>query len=242
MDRDRLFRIVRTLGSERSNPLLLSAAIAGRESLATICVALERIEFRALVGDLEQNRIAMMYFDVAALLHAKNLTPNQAVAELEEWVVTWADDKSFMAALPRALTYGTHQSNNYIKNMLTSIDDHRAWLDGSRPWPPKPAKSHVWDMAHVEDEHIYPQRPEGGVPTRLTTAINRLGNRAFWGPADNKAKEASNRLPTDPEKIKAYQAASPKSLNSLGVQLAQSGRWGKAEESMLGNAPLSERL
>jgi hypothetical protein len=113
--------------------------------------------------------------------------------------------------------------------MLTTIEDHHKWLDEDKPWPPKPQKSSVWDMTHVEDEHIFPQSPDGGVPSRFASSIHRLGNQAFWGPDDNKAKEASNRLPTDSVKIQAYRSASSRMLSKIGDQLLAAPKWGKTQ-------------
>ena len=227
-DRDRLYRLVRTLGSDRVLPLLLAAAGLGKAELRALVVPLERIEFRALICDVEQNQIATMYFDVAALIRARNLSVPQAIEEMEAWVTRWADDRSFRSNL-LALEYGTPSATAYIKHLLTSLEDFTPWLDENKPWPPKTSKSSAWDMGQIEDEHIYPQRPSKGVPNRLVASINRLGNQAFWGPSDNKAREASNNLPTDAEKIAAYKRATPKMLNRLAEQLESAPRWGKTE-------------
>lgn len=226
-DHDRLLRVVRTLQSDRVLPVLLSAAQQGEDYFREIVLALEPMEFRAIASGEEQNRMAKLFFDVAALIRAGTMTSEQAIHEMWSWIARWSDNEKFERGLGSRLIYGG-KGTNYIKHLLTTIEDHIDWLDDGHQGTPQAAKMQVWDMNLVEDEHIYPQNPKDGVPPELLDHVNRLGNQTFLAPKDNKAKEFSNRLPSDPDKINAYiRKAQPKLTKRVGTDLQKKPVWGK---------------
>jgi hypothetical protein len=238
-DRDRLHRIVRVLGSERAFPLLLSAASRGNDHLGELVPHLERLEFRTLVAGVEQNAVANMYFDVAALIRAESFQVGDAVEEIETWIANWADDSAFAAGIEKRLVYGSYKNNNYIKHLLTTINDFMPWFDRKLSGEPKPPKTASWDLGRVQIEHIYPQSPEKGVPAQLEGAIHRLGNLTFWGPDDNR--EATNHLPTSLQKVSAYKSSEVELTKRVGRQLAASKQWrlkqiAKREQGLLEQA------
>lgn len=235
-DRDRLFRLVRVLGSDRVLPLLLAAASRGRSDFASIVPELERIEFRALLSSIEQNRMANMYFDVAAMLRAGWVDVPGAIGELQAWAAKWADDGRFNDGMKDRLIYGTQKSTNQIKHLLTTVDDHFRWLDAGAVGRPRARKATIWDWGEVEDEHIYPQHPSGGLPSALQEHVHLLGNQAFWGPGDNKRKEASNNLPTSKAKTSAYLTADAELTRRVGRQLEALAVWGAPEIEARGDA------
>jgi hypothetical protein len=220
-DKDRLHRLVRALASERSLPLLLSAATRGEPFFLEMVLVLERLEFRALVAGVEQNAMANMYFDIAALVRWKHFDADLAIAEIERWLALWADDNHFEDGLSERLVYGSYRSNNYIKHLLTTIDDCLPSFD--RGEPPRPPRTKSWDFSELQIEHIFPQSPKGGLPAAMEGEVHRLGNLTFWGPRDNR--DASNLLPTDSAKISAYETSEVESTKRVGSIIHAASRW-----------------
>lgn len=226
-DQDRLRRIVEVLRSERVLPLLLAAASRGEEALAALVVPLERLEFRAIVAGVEQNQMANMYFDVAALLRHQQLDVSGALREVGKWVRVWSSDEAFAQGISEKLVYGVGQGTGFIKHLLTSIDDHLAWLQGGATWPPKPVKTSVWDFGAIHDEHVYPQNPEAGLPLEVAPLLHRLGNQTFLSANDNVG--VSNLLPTDPRKYEVYMTSEVALTRELGETLSRRSVWGEQE-------------
>jgi len=224
-ERDRLYRLVRVIGSQRVFPVLLAAATLGESSFRRVVLTMERLELRAVVSSVEQNAVANLYFDVAALLRNGRMSVDDALLEVETWLARWANDSRFELGLG-SLTYST-TGTNIIKHVLTTIDDQQTWLRSDDAGRPKAAPMRTWDFGQVQDEHIYPQSPHGDRPEDLEQWVHRLGNQTFWGPSDNRA--ATNRLPTDSLKMAAYEASESALTREVGALVRVSGRWSLAD-------------
>lgn len=226
-DQDRLRRMVEVLRSERVLPLLLAAAARGEASLAELVVPLERLEFRAIVTGVEQNQMANMYFDVAALLRHQQFDVPAALREVGKWVKLWSSEEGFAQGISEKLVYGVGQGTGFIKHLLTTINDHIAWLQSERRWPPKPVKTSVWDFGAIHDEHVYPQNPDTVLPPDVAPLLHRLGNQTFLSANDNIG--VSNLLPTDPRKYEVYRTSEVALTRELGERLSAGSVWGQHE-------------
>jgi hypothetical protein len=222
-DKDRLHRLVRILGSERSLPFLLACAELGEEALASAVPKLERLEFRSIISGSEQNAIANMYFDFAALVHARLMTPADALSEAEAWVAKWGADPSFLNGLRERLVYGTHKQTNYIKHLLTTINDHLPWFDRGASGIPTQPKTSTWTFSVIQDEHIYPRNPAVPVSDEFRELTDTVGNQTFWGPKDNR--DATNLPPSEPAKQEAYVSSEVELTKRIGNDLKGGKTW-----------------
>lgn len=224
--RDRLFRLVQGLGNDRTLPLLISAAEDGKQALATLVSRLDMLELRANVSGVEQNQAAGMYMDLAALLRSRAYAVDRVIHEIERWIARWAPDDEFTRGL-NELRYGTYRDNNYIKHILTSLEDHLVWYErGGTEWPPT-IDMRPWDFGQVTDDHIFPQGAAGGVPAAIADIVHSLGNQTVLGPGENSGLQ--NKLPTDVAKVEAYERSTVKITASVGQQLRGRATWGADE-------------
>lgn len=220
-ERDRLRRLVRVLNSERVKPLLLAAALKGESPLLELLLELERLEFRALVAGVEQNKMANLYIDVAAMLTAGRYDTSLALEDLSAWILAWAPDDKFRSAL-HDLQYGG--GTGYIKHLLATVEDYYGDLV-SNPVGNLIAsdKMTVIDFDVASDDHVFPQRPPAGtvVPADLDKKRHCLGNQVLLPLGTNQS--LSNLLPSDETKISVYRASGSLETKDVGDQLDMLG-------------------
>ncbi|MEU0475710.1 DUF262 domain-containing protein [Streptomyces olivaceus] len=198
--KDRLGRLVRTLKHELALPLLLAAAHSTTEKkFAELVFMLEIFAFRYknVCGGHASPAQTIYYAE------AKNVRKtagrgdevkwNDLRVKLQQLLDKSATDQHFKVSIDNHLRYdrGSAQKAN-LREFLTTLEDHRGWLDQGAKGRPRPDMMAVFDLQQVTIEHIYPQSPlPGEVQPDLRELLNRLGNLTFFGPRENS--DAGNK-------------------------------------------------
>jgi hypothetical protein len=110
--------------------------------------------------------------------------------ELRQLIVDKAGDALFKQLLLEKLRYSNSSQRVNIREFLTILEDHRAWLakPGSKQAGamPKPSTTKVIDIEEATIEHIYPQSAASADRnSALEPTKHWLGNLTFFGPKDN---------------------------------------------------------
>ena len=149
-DRDRLHRLINTLGHDLSIPLLLSAyRNLDEQAFSTLVNFLERFVFRYIVVvRARPSQLASRYYRHAVKIREEGSSYNLNVlkTDLRDLQQTNAGDHLFEAGLENRLTYGHSSQNRIIKHFLTMIEDHSVWFENGAPNEPKPDKMTSFDL------------------------------------------------------------------------------------------------
>ncbi|MPY33405.1 DUF262 domain-containing protein [Streptomyces adustus] len=198
--KDRLGRLVRTLKHELALPLLLAAAQCTTEKkFAELVFMLEIFAFRYknVCGGHASPAQTIYYAEAKRVREAaargEEVKWNELRTKLQQLLDKSAPDEHFKVSLDNHLRYdrGSAQKAN-LREFLTTLEDHRGWLDQGALGRPKPDMMAVFDLQQVTIEHIYPQNPLPGEPqTDMAELLNRLGNLTFFGPRENS--DAGNK-------------------------------------------------
>lgn len=188
--RDRLSRLVVTLGQETCLPLLLSLRCEVDEKVfVAALLAMERLSFRYLAVGAHAGSLGDQYYrHAAAVRHDPTAFDVPAfVSDIEEFVARVAGDDVFRTGLRSRIRYSASTAQRrLVKHLLTTLDDFYPWeSDGDDRLTPK-TMGH-YDLDAIEIEHIYPQNPP---PAERISELDELkhdiGNLSFWDPSDNK--------------------------------------------------------
>jgi hypothetical protein len=179
-ERDRLARLVKSLGHRLADPLLLAVA---RETTETtfrdLVLMLEPFTFRYInIVNASAARLEGLYFSHAKKVRANGtLDKNGLRKALRGLLKRYAPDDVFVALLREVLRFtGRKEGGQLLKHFLTTLEDYEDWFANGASGKPKPRdKTKVFDLDHVNIEHIYPQHP--GVPDPLLEpSKHSLGN------------------------------------------------------------------
>lgn len=198
--KDRLRRLIVTLKHELAMPLLLAAARSVDEkTFAQLVYMLEIFAFRYKnVCGGHATAAGNAYYTEAHAVRQKKAagTPIGWLdlrTRLKALIGKSASDQQFRTSLESRLRYdyGGAQRGN-IRELLTTLEEHSAWLATGAAGVPKPDMTMVFDLDQATIEHIYPQNPLAGESdAQLEPVRHHLGNLTFFGPDDNS--KAGNR-------------------------------------------------
>jgi hypothetical protein len=185
-DRDRLKRLIKTLGSDASIPLILGLSYGPRDRLISTVLFLERFVFRYNLSGGHKSSFGDRLFDEAKLGRED---PSWSVKDLEKALAPlaskYAGDGRFEAAL-LGLRY--RGSRNQVAHLLTTLDDYYPWYARGAAGTPKPSRAAVFLIDSADVDHIYPRSPEtGNEDVALDPVRDYLGNLAFLDLADNRS-------------------------------------------------------
>ncbi|MFE1863265.1 DUF262 domain-containing protein [Streptomyces anandii] len=224
--KDRLARLVRTLKHELALPLLLAASQCATEKrFAELVFMLEIFAFRYKnVCSGHASPAQAIYYAEAkrvrdAAAAGKEVRWNDLRIKLQGLLDKSASDEHFKVSLDNHLRYdrGSAQKAN-LREFLTTLEDHREWLEKGALGQPKPNMMSVFDLQQVTIEHIYPQNPlPGDEQPEMRELLNRLGNLTFFGPRENS--DAGNK--SFSVKCKQYYALSQVGLTRSLIKFSQ---------------------
>jgi hypothetical protein len=189
--RDRLSRLVITLGQETCLPLLLSLRCeVDEERFVQALLAMERLSFRYLVTGAHAGTLGDEYYRHAA---TGRVSPDlfdvgQFVKAVEEFVGRVSPDDIFESSIRARVRYSaTTTQRRVVKHLLTTLDDFYPWTDIGPDGRLRPNTLGHYDLDAIEIEHIYPQNPPAQERRPdLDEVKHDLGNLTFWDPGDNK--------------------------------------------------------
>ncbi|CAL9570915.1 DUF262 domain-containing protein [Streptomyces sp. SID6013] len=229
--KDRLARLVRTLKHELALPLLLAASqCATEKGFAELVFMLEIFAFRYknVCSGHASPAQAIYYAEAKRVREAaaagKEVRWNDLRVKLQVLLDKSASDEHFKVSLDNHLRYdrGSAQKAN-LREFLTTLEDHREWLEKGALGRPKPNMMSVFDLQQVTIEHIYPQNPlPGDEQPEMRELLNRLGNLTFFGPRENS--DAGNK--SFSVKCKQHYALSQVGLTRGLIKFSQ---WTEAE-------------
>ncbi|MFD4905106.1 DUF262 domain-containing protein [Kitasatospora purpeofusca] len=192
--KDRLKRLVISLKHELAMPLLLAAAnVADEKKFFSLVQMLEVFAFRYKnVCGGHATAPGNAYYAAAKKIRelsseGKPTNWDSLRLALRSLIEKVAPDDQFRNSLENRLRYdfGAAQRAN-ICELLTTIEDHAAWLAKGGAGIPKPNMVKVIDLGQVTLEHIYPQNPSpADVNEELSKVRDRIGNLTFFGPGEN---------------------------------------------------------
>ncbi|WP_173100590.1 DUF262 domain-containing protein [Actinomadura verrucosospora] len=198
--KDRLKRLVIALEHTLAMPLLLAAArCVDAKRFADLVYMLEIFAFRYKnVCNGHATAPGKLYYAVARATREKTEEGNAVNwshlrSKLQELINKSASDEQFKASLQSRLRYdfGGAQRRN-IRELLTILEEHGAWLNKGGHGNPKPDMMMVFDLNEVTIEHIYPQKPSSAdFASDLHEVRHRIGNLTFFSPKDNS--DAGNK-------------------------------------------------
>lgn len=189
--RDRLARLVVTLGQETCLPLLLSLRCEASEvAFVDSLIHMERLSFRYLVTGAHAGTLGDEYYKHAASVRSNPgaFSVDTFVSDIEELVGRVAPDDVFRSSIRSRVRYSTTTAQRKIvKHLLTTLDDYYPWKREDVTGDLVPTAMGHYDLDAIEIEHIYPQNPPASerVPA-LEDVKHDLGNLTFWDPSDNK--------------------------------------------------------
>ncbi|MGW2539469.1 DUF262 domain-containing protein [Kitasatospora sp. NPDC001574] len=198
--KDRLERLIITLRHQLCLPLLLAAASCAPEArFAELVYLLEIFAFRYknICGG-HATPPSKVYYGEAKRIRGEHAKGNAIEwtalrSQLRDLIAKSAADEHFKSSLENVLRYdrGTAQKAN-LREFLTTLEDHGAWLASGKTGLPKPDMMSVFDLDQVTIEHIYPQNPQAGsADSDLDPLVHQLGNLTFFGPGENS--DAGNK-------------------------------------------------
>lgn len=213
-EQDRLDRLVTVLGRGVALPLLLAVYESCDERVfSRVLEYIERADFRYLVCGLHAGQLGDRYYAQAKRVRERGV--DYDIAELKTAVTdlagATATDEVFSAALKAQMKYAERSGGNKsLAHFLTTIDAfYNSTLRGEVP--PKPEKMTVYDLKHLDIEHIYAQRAQEK-SAQLEPLKHDLGNLTFWGPEDNRAESNKPFM----EKRPRYRASSVSLTRAVG--------------------------
>jgi hypothetical protein len=211
-EKDRLKRLIKTLGSDASIPLLLGLSYGSERRFRDVVLFLERFVFRYNLSGGHKSSLGDRLFEAAKL---GAVDQGWTLASLEKalagLVSKYADDARFAAALA-ALRY--RGSRVQVKHLLTTLDDYYAWYRRGSRGAPRTTKVSVFVLDQGDIDHIYPQSPEPGADdSRLEPVKDYLGNLAFLDLGDNRSIK---NAPFDRKQREVYATAAPQLTKDLG--------------------------
>jgi hypothetical protein len=217
-EQDRLGRLVVTLGSESSIPLLMALKSRSERDFRDAVRFLERYVARYNLCGGHKSSLGDALFKQARKVRD---SPGWRVADLEvalaPLTARYADDGRFRAAL-EAVTYSG--SASMVRYILTTIDAYYPWYCSSpRPHRPRASSLVVFDLSQGDVDHVYPQSPRPGQgDAHLDADREHLGNLAFLASSDNRA---AGNAPFQQKQQSVYATATP----LLTRDLADVNRW-----------------
>ncbi|MFF0083732.1 DUF262 domain-containing protein [Streptomyces canus] len=225
--KDRLKRLVLSLKHELAMPLLLATASTSDEKKffnLVQMVELFAFRYKNVCGG-HATAPGKVYYAMAKEIRklaseGESIDWNSLRSSLRELIAKVAPDDQFRNSLENRLRYdfGAAQRVN-ICELLTTIEDHAAWLGKGGAGIPKPNMVKVIDLGQVTLEHIYPQNPESSdVDDELVEVRDRIGNLTFFGPGENS--KAGNK----PFSVKR-QGCYPESTVRMTQKLAELQNW-----------------
>ncbi len=230
---ERLRRLTVTLRHDLALPLLLAAARSLSEAnFASLVHMLEIFAFRyKIICGAHATRPSNLYYEHARLMRdaagTKAYKLKEIRLELRQLIVDKAGDALFEQLLLEKLRYSNSSQRVNIKELLTTLEDHRAWL--AKPGAkqagatPRPSMSKVIDLDEVTIEHIYPQNAAAGdKDASLEPLKHWLPNLTFFGPKDNST--AGNK-PFSTKRVAIY----PMSEIGMTADLASLPVWTDVE-------------
>lgn len=183
-EQDRLDRLISVLRRVVSLPFLMALYFETNERTFGQAVHyLERADFRYLVCGGHAGTLGDVYYAQAKRVRDLRNAYQVAdlIAEVSQVASARATDDVFRAQLGAEVKYGSR----YVAHFLTTLDAYyNSILRGDARL--RPERMTVYDLKHLEIEHIYPQNPDVADP-ELEPLKHDLGNLTFWGPEDNKA-------------------------------------------------------
>lgn len=197
--RDRLDRLVNVLKHKLCLPLLLAAVQSGTEKdLAELVYMLEVFAFRYRnVCGGHVTGPSKVYYEHAktareAFAAGKPVNWKELRKALQKFIDESANDKQFKADLEDRLQYQHSTQRGHIRELLTTIEEHRTWLSRGGKGKPKPSMEFVGDLRQSSLEHIYPQNAaKAHRDIQLEPVKQHLGNLTFFGPSENN--DAANK-------------------------------------------------
>jgi len=179
-EQDRLRRLVFWLGHDLANPLLLSAArTVDEKTFRTLVLLLEPFVFRYInVVGASAARLGAEYYKFAKKTRDDEaLDQNGLRNSLKQLLVQRAPDDLFILALREQLRFAqSAPRKRLIRHFLTTLEDYEVWYAGGAKGTRKVEdKTRVFDLNHVNIEHIYPQNAKT-VDKALENLTNALGN------------------------------------------------------------------
>ena len=231
--KERLRRLTVILRHDLALPILLAGARSLSEAnFAALVYMLEIFAFRyKIICGAHATRPSNLYYEHARLMRTgskvKPYTLKAIKLELRQLINDKAGDALFKQLLVEKLRYSNSSQRVNIKEFLTTMEDHRAWLSkpsSKQPGAmPKPSTTKVIDVDEATLEHIYPQNAvkvdEDAV---FEPKKHWLGNLTFFGPKDNSA--AGNK-PFATKKTSNYSS----SEIGMTADLAALGQWTASE-------------
>lgn len=190
-DKDRLRRLINSLGHTLCLPLLLAASRNLHDTeFAQIVNWLDRFVFRyIIVCSGHTGALTNIYYDHCKHIREGNgYSIDSLFAELQTLERNAAPDTVFEPNLVQKITYSASSAKkrNYLKHLLTTIEDYRDWYDQGAIGLATANKMYVYDLQLIHLEHIYPQTPEAAhVDHSLDVVKHNLGNITFWEAAIN---------------------------------------------------------
>jgi hypothetical protein len=194
---ERLARLVLTLKHELALPVLLAGARSLQEkAFAELVYMLEIFAFRYKnICNGHAGKPAALYYDEAFAMRSATATTRYTLTgfrtALRQLIATSASDQRFKEFLAEKLRYSNSSQRANIREFLTTLEDHRQWLQNTpvaSNAKPKPSMSKVTYIDDATLEHIYPHNAKPAeVVAVLEPLKHYLGNLSFFGPNDNVA-------------------------------------------------------
>ncbi|WP_025089134.1 DUF262 domain-containing protein [Mycobacteroides abscessus] len=230
---ERLRRLTVTLRHDLALPLLLAAARSLSETdFAALVYMLEIFAFRyKIICGAHATKPSNLYYEHAYLMRmatkSKPYTLKTLKQELRQLIADKAGDALFKQLLLEKLRYSNSSQRVNIREFLTVLEEHRAWL--AKPASkqgvaaPRPSMTKVIDIDEATIEHIYPQ---GASTTDKDAALEQkkhwLANLTFFGPKDNS--DTGNK-PFSVKRTTSY----PASEIAMTADLAKLNSWTDVE-------------
>lgn len=226
---ERLRRLTVTLRHDLALPILLAGARSLSEAdFAALVYMLEIFAFRyKIICGAHATRPSNLYYEHAHLMRmATDKKPYKLKAiklELRQLINEKAGDALFRQLTVEKLRYSNSSQRVNIREFLTTMEDHRAWLAkpaSKQPGAmPKPSTTKVIDVDEATIEHIYPQNAaKAATDAALEPKKHWVGNLTFFGPKDNST--AGNK-PFATKRVSSY----PTSEIGMTADLAALGHW-----------------
>jgi Protein of unknown function DUF262/Protein of unknown function (DUF1524) len=192
-NRDRLRRLIVTLRHELAVPLLLAAARSVDEKkFAELVYMLEVFAFRYknVCGGHATPPSNVYYKEAVSVRASKSNGSSHGWLDLRkklrDLIDKSASDAQFRTSLENGIRYDSGGSKANIRELLTTLEEHSAWLAAGATGEPVPDKTMVFDLERVSIEHIYPRSPkQGQSDPQLAAVCNNIGNLTFFGPDEN---------------------------------------------------------
>jgi uncharacterized protein DUF262/uncharacterized protein DUF1524 len=179
-ERDRLTRLVKSLGHRLADPLLLAVARHTNEtSFRDLIRMLEPFVFRYInIVKAPAARLERLYLQYGKKVRTEgSLDKNGLRKELRKLLNSSARDEVFVTQLEENLRFNSKTtSKKLLKHFLTTLEDYEDWFgEGASGKPKIKDKTKVFDLDSVNIEHVYPQNPSSPDPL-LNPLKHTLGN------------------------------------------------------------------